>query len=161
MPDYSKGKIYKITSPNCEDVYVGSTTQNLNRRFIGHKSDAKTKNCTSKKVIESGEAVIELIEEFICETRTELERREGEIQKSTLNCCNNNIAGQTLAEYQIYQAEYYKANTDTILQQKAEYYKANTDRILERAVEYQKINKDKIKKQRAEHYQKKKSALVI
>jgi len=139
MPDYSNGKIYKITSPNCEEVYVGSTTQSLDRRLTSHKSDCKIKNCTSKKVIDYGDAAIELIEEFICETRTELERREGEIQKSTLNCCNKIIAGRTNKEWR-------EANNYTIIQQR---------------VEYQKINKDKIKKRMAEYYQKKKSALVI
>jgi len=162
MPDYSNGKIYKITSPNCEDVYVGSTIQCLNQRFSGHKSK---RNCSSKKIIESGQSVIELIEEFICETRTELLRREGEIQKSTLNCCNNNIAGRTNQEWREDNADIikanYKANANTISITNAEYYKANADTILQQRIEYKKLNADKIKKYQAEYRQKKKSALII
>jgi hypothetical protein len=35
------GKIYKITSSKTDDVYIGSTIQTLNDRFIKHKSNYK------------------------------------------------------------------------------------------------------------------------
>ena len=38
MPDYSKGKIYKITNDLNDDVYIGSTCDTLSRRFSNHKS---------------------------------------------------------------------------------------------------------------------------
>jgi len=97
MADYKNGKIYKITSPNCVEVYIGSTIQSLNDRFLKHKSDCKidNRNINSKLVIDKGEAVIELIEIFSCDYKKELERREGEIMKATLNCCNYKIAGRT------------------------------------------------------------------
>tara|TARA_R110001632_G_C11200245_1_gene403103 strand:+ start:141 stop:650 length:510 start_codon:yes stop_codon:yes gene_type:complete len=63
-------RIYRITSPNTELVYVGKTIQTLGQRISGHKSDikrylsGKTPNlCTSFKVLECGDAIIELIEE--------------------------------------------------------------------------------------------------
>ena len=63
-------KIYRITSPNTELVYVGKTTMTLAKRMICHKSGLKgylngkkRYYCSSFKVIECGDAVIELIEE--------------------------------------------------------------------------------------------------
>ena len=59
------GRIYKITSPNTDKVYIGATKNPLSRRFTEHK--AKRNNCSSKIIIEAGDAKIELIEEFICD----------------------------------------------------------------------------------------------
>lgn len=37
MPDYSKGKIYKLCSNQTDNVYIGSTTQELSFRLSDHK----------------------------------------------------------------------------------------------------------------------------
>lgn len=37
MPDYSKGKIYKIWSPSTGLTYIGSTIQTLSNRLSGHR----------------------------------------------------------------------------------------------------------------------------
>jgi len=166
MADYSQGKIYKITSPNCDDIYIGSTIRSLNVRFLEHKNDCKTKNINSKVIIDKGDATIQLIELFPCTSKTELERREGDIQKSTLNCCNYRVAGRTQKEYyednvdkfKEQHTEYYKLNADKIKQQKAEYGKLNSDKIKLRKAEYRKLNSDKIKQKKAEYYQRKKNA---
>jgi ribosomal protein S27AE len=63
--------IYKISSPNTDLVYVGETNQTLGRRFGKHHSSykawlagkPKASYCTSYKVLEHGDARIELIEE--------------------------------------------------------------------------------------------------
>ena len=39
--DFSKAKIYKITNDFNDVVYIGSTCDTLNRRFIYHKKDSK------------------------------------------------------------------------------------------------------------------------
>lgn len=169
MADYSQGKIYKITSPNCDEIYIGSTVRSLNDRFLEHKKDCKTKNNSSKIVIDKGDATIELIELFPCDSRTEIERREGEIQKSTLNCCNKVIAGRTPKEHysdnvdkiKEQTAEYYKLNSDKAKQQKGEYYKLNADMLKQKSAEYYKLNADKVKQQQAEYRQRKKNASVI
>ncbi len=112
------GRIYKITSPNTEKVYVGSTTQTLNRRFQHHKSEYKTyidgKTTTHMRsfdIIENGEAKITLIYEGIFCTKAELFRLEGEIMQRTKNCCNKTIAGRTQQEYDI---KYRLNNIDKI-----------------------------------------------
>jgi len=92
MPNYSDGKIYKISSPNCDKVYIGSTTLPLYKRFSCHLSQSKLKSCKSYLLFDFGNCSIELIENFPCESRIELYRREGEIQKTYKNLCNNNLS---------------------------------------------------------------------
>ena len=77
-------KIYKLTSPNTDLVYVGKTIQALHRRFQKHQSDWSNPNaayCSSQIMIEFGEVSIELIEE------TENKDREG-FWINELNSCN-------------------------------------------------------------------------
>jgi len=90
MPDYQKGKIYKLYSNESPDeIYIGSTTQSLCRRKQGHKDK---KNCNSKILFEKYEQVIiELIEYFPCNTREELNKKEGEYIRMT-DCINKEIA---------------------------------------------------------------------
>jgi hypothetical protein len=39
--DYSKGKIYKITNDNNDDVYINYTCDTLVKRFSCHKQNAQ------------------------------------------------------------------------------------------------------------------------
>ena len=41
MPDYSKGKIYKIYNTINDDIYIGATVQDLKLRLSGHISNSK------------------------------------------------------------------------------------------------------------------------
>jgi hypothetical protein len=137
MPNYQNGKIYSIRSPNNEKYYIGSTTQKLSMRMAGHR---RTKDLiTSKKIINSGGAYIELIELYPCNSKEELLKREGEIMREFKdNIINKNIAGRT-------NKEYYEDNKNKIKEQEKEYRKENKDRIKERKQKYNKDNKDKIK----------------
>ena len=72
--DYSKGKIYKIVNDDFPDlVYYGSTIQTLKQRFRQHKKDLI---CAVKKIFETDNCRIELVEDYSCETKRELEIRE-------------------------------------------------------------------------------------
>ena len=105
MPDYSKSKIYCIRNPECDEVYIGSTTETLNKRLQKHISNhTRWKKgtyhyVTSFKLFEVGTPTIELIEEYPCESKIELDRREGEIIRITENCVNKVIPGRTKKEY--------------------------------------------------------------
>lgn len=105
MPDYSKGRIYAIRAPGTDECYIGSTTLALSMRMANQRADFKAwksgkKNYyTSFKLIEREGAYIELIEEFPCESREQLNKREGEVIRATANCVNKYIAGRTLSEY--------------------------------------------------------------
>jgi hypothetical protein len=94
---YSRGKIYKLYCPDNEMVYIGSTTCDLDVRFNQHKHELN--KCTSKRLFESGEVRIELIEEVCCKSEAELVKREGEIMRLYPNRVNKFLAGRTQAEY--------------------------------------------------------------
>lgn len=155
MPDYAAGKIYRLWSANCEEVYIGSTTQTLHGRYRGHKCDAKkNKNNSSKIVIASGGAVIELVENFPCESKKELERREGEIIRST-DCCNKCIAGRTDKEWCADNTGYYQQyrldNAVEIAEYQQQYRITNADHIAEYQQQYQIDNREKIREQKRQY----------
>ena len=107
MPDYQKGKIYKITSEQLPGkCYIGSTIQTLKKRMCQHTSDYKCylkgtnkRIKTSFKICCYQDAKINLIEEFPCESKAELEMREGVYIKRYMDgaefdeVVNKNIAG--------------------------------------------------------------------
>ena len=39
MPDYSKGKIYKLIDLETEECYIGSTCKTLRKRLEGHETE--------------------------------------------------------------------------------------------------------------------------
>ena len=82
MPDYSNGKIYKITNAVNNDIYVGSTVQTLEERMRLHKVKAKIypERKLYKRFFEIGfdNFTIELIEQYPCKNKDELETKEFE-----------------------------------------------------------------------------------
>ena len=93
MVNYQNGKIYKIMSDETDLVYVGSTTQDLCVRMASHRRDYKAWLNNDKKYVSSFEILkfdnyrIVLIENYPCNDRTELNKKEQEyIEK--LNCVN-------------------------------------------------------------------------
>ena len=132
MPDYKLGKIYQIWSPNTDEVYIGSTVQPLHKRFHDHKTTLTSKKyTTAREVLKCGEAKIELIEDYPCEKKSELNRREGQVMRGYDNRVIVKIAGRTPAEWRAdnkehiaaYQKEYYKKPgvREHIAAQKKEY----------------------------------------
>lgn len=89
MTDYSKGKIYKLTSPSTEYCYIGSTAQTLHERLREHLKncdeyfDGKFHYLASYEIVGFGNASIELVEEYPCETKESLLRREREVTEGT------------------------------------------------------------------------------
>ena len=132
-PNYQNTKIYKIWSPNTEQVYIGATTQTLAQRMGGHRRTTETQ---SKLIIGLGDAKIELIEEFPCNNKMESDKKEGEYIRS-LNCVNKQIAGRTMKEY-----------TFDIKEQKNEYMQQNKEYFNKKQQEYRKNNVEKLKEQR-------------
>ncbi len=146
---YQQGKIYTIRSPHTEKYYIGSTIEKyLSSRFNGHNSNYKRFlkgtgcNITSFKILELGDAYIELLEYFPCNSKLELHKKEGElIREHKNNCVNRCIAGRTKQEYR-------EANKDKIKQKNKTYQEANNDKIKQNKKEYHEANKDKIKEYR-------------
>jgi hypothetical protein len=91
---YQNSKIYKLVCNVTGDVYIGSTyKKTLARRLSGHLKNYKfyKKGCgtytSSFEIIERGNYDIILVEEFPCETKDQLRKREREIIES-VKCIN-------------------------------------------------------------------------
>jgi hypothetical protein len=114
MPNYQLGKIYSIRSHMTEMIYIGSTCNTLSRRMANHKDTMKRwksgvgAKTTSYDILEYGDAYIELIEEYPCNSKILLEKREGEIMRATENTVNRITVGRTKAEYYIDNADKLK-----------------------------------------------------
>lgn len=96
MPDYQKAKIYKLWSPSKNIVYIGSTTETLAQRLAKHTSSHKKYNkdntkkyCTSYLVLDCEDYKIELLEDYACNNKQQLYKKEGEY--ITNNTCVNKI----------------------------------------------------------------------
>ena len=106
MNKFLKAQIYTIRSHQTDDIYIGSTTQLLCRRFSDHKNNYKRylagryHNVTSYKIIKYEDCYIELLEAFPCETKEQLCKREGELIRSH-KCVNKCIPCRTRSEHYI------------------------------------------------------------
>ena len=145
---YHKGKIYTIRSYQTDKYYIGSTCDALHKRLYRHRIDYKNylndkyNFVSSFDIIKYEDHYIELLEDYKCETRNELTKKEGElIRKYKDDIVNCKIEGRTYREYQ-------KDNKEKI----KEYYEDNKDKIQERFKKYYEDNKEKIKEQRKKHY---------
>jgi hypothetical protein len=91
---YEHAKIYKITARR--KIYIGSTVQNLEKRFEQHKQDRLRylegdkgqKYMTSFEIVGFPSAKITKIEDFKCDSLEELQQREAEIIKLYPECVN-------------------------------------------------------------------------
>ena len=170
MPDYKNGKIYKLWSLEGDDIYIGSTTVGLHKRLNNHKKPSNI--CRSKLLFEKYKEVkIELIEEYACENKAQLNRREGEIIRLNKEfIVNLRIAGRTRKESSkaYYDANlegkkklhsaYREANRDKINEKERARYNANLEKQRERGRAKYEANKDKInEKKRAKCAKKNKS----
>ena len=164
MNRYQNGKIYKIVGQT-DDIYIGSTIQKLSDRFDIHKSHYRThkagKHIRGTSAFELFEKYgidqcrIELIEEYPCNSKKELERREGEIIKST-KCINKVVAGRTGKEYRQDNSEilkekvkkFYDNNREEQIKRAQEYYIENADKVKERAKVYAQENQEHIRERK-------------
>jgi hypothetical protein len=164
MPNYQKGKIYKIVTDASDDVYIGSTTkERLNDRLSVHNCYYKKYIAGEKynfsvfKVIGQGNYKIVLLENYPCNERKELDARERYwIQKTP--CVNKNIPCRTDQEYR-----------DDTKEKRKQWYYDNWEKLHEKRIEqynpekkkkYQQEHKEEIKKQRKQFYEENKERLA-
>ena len=149
MPvDYSKSKIYKLTTPHDPElVYYGSTVNPLFKRKNQHKSK---RICKSSILFELGENDVEitLVENVNCNSKEELIQRERFYIENN-NCVNKKIPGRTNKEYK-------DDNKEVIKQQLKEYYETNREHILEQQKKYNEQNRDKKKEYDKQYREQKK-----
>lgn len=163
MPDYSKGKVYRILQDNDKTVYIGSTVQPLSARMAGHRKKAKL--TPDRKIYKLMNEVgvdhfsIELVCDFPCERLEQLVAEEGRQVRlhNTLNeGGNHQMPGLSKEEQRKvacdYAKNYAKAHRDEIKAYMTDYRVANKEKIASRANAYMKAynatNRDAINRQR-------------
>jgi hypothetical protein len=171
MPDYSKGKIYKIVCNTTGLVYIGSTCEpTLARRLAKHRTDynrylnGKIRNITSLKLIENNNYEIVLVENYNCASKDELHARE-RFYIESIECVNKVIPTRNKKEYyddnkvQLidYQHNYNSENYEAIKVKNLQYYHDNKEKKLEYQKQYNITNKAKKSSYQKEYRMKKKS----
>ena len=141
MNRYENGKIYKITDVGYNKCYIGSTCESLSKRMERHRKNFR--ECTGGKRTRKTTAIdlfnefgienckIELIENYPCQNKEELFKREGSHIKAN-ECVNRFVAGRTKEEWKQDEPEkakeYYERNKAGA---RAYYYK-HKERVLEK-----------------------------
>ena len=150
---YQRGQIYCIRSPQTEMIYYGSTIQPLYKRFFTHNNDMKRGvYVSSQEILKFGDAYIEWVEDYPCNSRKELDRREGQIQRENKqHCVNKLIAGRT-------KNEHYEANKDACIAQQKEFYEATKPVRLAYQNKYYEANRDAINAKKRERRRAKKTS---
>ena len=148
MPNYQNGMIYKLVNDENDDIYVGSTTQQLSKRLGDHKSSYKyhKKISSAFNIVKYQSCKIILIEKYPCNCKYELESRE-RYYIETLNCVNKNIPTRNKKDYYNDKKEHMKQykieNKDKIKEYYKKNYINNKDKIKEYKKQYNIENKDK------------------
>lgn len=99
------GKIYKLTSNETDDIYIGGTTGKLNIRFNTHKCNYKQylndkrRYETAFELTKYNDVKIELLYENEFKTVKDMYNLEGEYIKNNKNCVNMRITGRDKKEY--------------------------------------------------------------
>ena len=139
---YKRGKIYTIRCRYDDSlIYVGSTINILAKRMGRHRGDKK---CSLYQYVDGNwkDWYIELYEEYPCNNKQLLEKREGEVIRE-ISTINKQIAGRTMKEW-------WEDNREKIAEYKKEYHQDNREKILEYQKQHYQANKEKIAEQRKE-----------
>jgi hypothetical protein len=106
-PRFAKGKVYKVTSPKTDKIYIGSTISALSKRMGQHRERyryyvaGEFNDLSVFRVLEVDPgAKIELIEAYPCNSSNELRQRERHhIIENRAQCVNIQLPARTQREY--------------------------------------------------------------
>lgn len=145
MPNYQNGKIYRIVNDVDDYEYIGSTVQRLCKRMCSHRVNCRAgkpqKIYKHMRLIGVKHFKIYLIEEYPCDNKEQLHRREGYHQKLSKQSLNSQIAGRTYSEY-------YADNRETKLKNVKKWYEDNKENKLKYLKQYRENNPEYFKKYR-------------
>ena len=135
---YKRGKIYTIRCKYDDSlIYVGSTIQPLSVRMGAHRSikEKKVSSLADKVCGDWDNWYIELYENYPCNSKQELEKREGQVIREigTINRC---ILGRTVKEY-------HQDNREKITEYVKKYRQDNRGKITEYYKKYRETLKEK------------------
>ena len=155
---YQNGKVYRIWSLDTEDIYIGSSCDTLSNRFCSHKISYKlwkegkgafysSFNLFDQVGVEN--CKIELIKDFPCNSKVELNREEGRIMRENKDIIVNKYqAGRTKKEYD---EEYNQLHKEQIKEKAKEYYEQNKEYHKDYYQQNKGHKKEHMKKYREEH----------
>jgi hypothetical protein len=146
--NYQKGVVYNVWYED-ELFYTGSTTHLINRKS---KHKRSIKNKITEWTLPFHKAIKELnipfenlrfeeYEKYPCNSKPELEKREGEIQRILKPKYIGKIAGRT-------KKEYYLENKEKIIERNKKYRKDDPEKAYIQNKKYYEKNIDKIKEYR-------------
>jgi hypothetical protein len=161
---YKNGKIYRLVNNVDDEFYVGSTCTTLTKRLSSHK--AKIKKPNNQQVYKHLNNIgwehvsIVLVEEYPCDNKMELERREREVIETLKPSLNKNIPTRTIQEWYVENADkvcekvtkYRAQNADKVRERKAKYRANNADKVREKRAKYNAENADKVRERKARYY---------
>jgi len=139
MSNYNNGKIYKIVCLITGEVYYGSTVSTLSSRLAKHKYD---RSCMCRQILCRGSFRIELIKDFPCNSKRELEKEEGVYIRNN-ECINKNLPQGTAKEY-------YQRNKERYCTNQKNYRKNHIEQVRQRHQKYENENKEKIQQRKRE-----------
>lgn len=160
---YQNGKIYKFVKDG-DVIYVGSTKNALKQRLSTHKYMSKKEN-PQKKVYkyinENGgwdNIKMELIEEYPCDSKQELEKRERYWIEELKPITNIIIPLRTKKEWKQLpyakekEKEYRIRNQDKLKVKAKKYREENKEAVSEGKKSWYQQNKEKVKERMARNY---------
>ena len=163
MPDYSKGVIYKITTPN--GLYVGSSC-NFKEREYEHTKRLKNYNLKLYQNIRENGGIwkMEKIKDFPCNSRRELLMEEDRIMLELNADLNAKRAYMTEEEEKEQKKakskEYREANKEQISKHKKQYREANKEQISKKKKEHRHANIEQFKEKEKKYYQANKEQII-
>lgn len=141
MSNYEQGKIYKIACNETGEVYIGSTTSKyLSQRLSCHKAPSNT--CNSKHIINRGNYDIVLIENYPCNSKDELHKRERYWIENTENCINLVKPIATKEELEQKRKDYRETHKEEQKQWGHDWYENNKEHHREVCQKYQEEHKE-------------------
>jgi len=147
MVNYQNGKIYKIINENNEIIYIGSTTEEkLCRRYTHH-----THKSPNHKII--------LIENYPCNSKEELRKREQEVIEEHSNLLNKQRAYRSKEDKKECDKKWCEKNKEHLKQYKKEYRENNQEYYKQYKKEYRENNKEYIKNYKSKWYENNKHML--
>jgi hypothetical protein len=169
--EIEKGFVYKITSPQTEKVYIGSTFKKIDVRLNQHKIaynrflNGKGKKMGAFDVVCFQDCIIEELESFENLNRKGLsvfERKWYDIYKDKV--CNMHSPNRSKADWEDehrdflnqWKKEYRVKNKDKLNKFANEYYYNNKEKVIENQKKYHSKNKERISQYYKDYYLRKK-----
>ena len=151
MRDYKQGKIYTIRCKYDDSlIYVGSTVERLCVRMSKHRGKSKRDECINKPLYQEvnkttwDDWYIELYEDCPCESKEQLNKREGQIIRE-IGTLNKQIAGRT-------KKEFYRENFEKIREKQKQYRRDNTVHLKEINKQYRRENAARLNENKKQYY---------